>query len=80
MFISDGSDSPRPFLLTSGCHGGRNPLDWSAMPSTLQDKFPHWKETSVPSPILHSKTPEKYRSKTGEYGNQTWNENESMRL
>ncbi len=41
-------------LLEGGGQGLYNPLAWDNMPSALREKFPHWKEGSLPGSKSHA--------------------------
>ena len=59
--VSSGSveqpGSPKTDLkLEGGGQGLHNPLAWDSVPSSLKEKFPHWKERTPLAVELHSHT------------------------
>ncbi len=42
--VSSGSPGPPEVRLYCDEGGLKNPMDWGAMPTSLKQKFPHWKE------------------------------------
>ncbi len=43
-------------LEVGGVQGLHNPLSWDCVPSSLKEKFPHWKESSPLAAPAHPRT------------------------